>query len=132
MSADADAIDDAPEAAAAADVTGQERSVGGLARYFAGLGASGFGGPIALVGYMHRDLVERRRWYSEAEFQQALAVGQTFPGPLAAQAAMWLGYLERGALGAAAVGGPFVLAPFLIVTAAAIAYVRFEGLPIVQ
>src|SRR3982750_2895408 len=84
-----------------------------LVLYFLKLGASGFGGPIALVGYMHRDLVEKRRWYSDAEFSQALAVGQTMPGPLAAQVAMWLGYLQAGARGALAVGVPFVAPAFV-------------------
>jgi chromate transporter len=105
------------------------RTLRGLVRYFARLGAWGFGGPIALVGYMHRDLVEDRRWYTEAEYQQALAIGQTMPGPLAAQAAMWLGYLERGARGAALVAIPFVLPPFLIVTAVAVLYAEYQGLP---
>src|SRR5215210_7843054 len=105
-----------------------ERTLRGLVRYFFKLGGSGFGGPIALVGYMQRDLVEDRRWYTEAEFQQALAVGQTMPGPLAAQAAMWFGYLHAGARGAAAVAVPFVLPPFLIVTAVAVLYARYQGL----
>ncbi len=76
------------------------RTLGGLVRYFARLGSLGFGGPIALCGYMHRDLVEGREWYSEEEYQQGMAISQTMPGPLAAQLAMWLGYLERGWLGA--------------------------------
>ena len=97
-------------------------------RYFLKLGSSGFGGPIALVGYMQRDLVEDRRWYTEAEFQQGLAVGQTMPGPLAAQVAMWLGYLEAGARGAIAVAVPFVLPPFLLVTAVAVFYAKYQGL----
>ncbi|MBA2629718.1 MAG: chromate efflux transporter [Thermoleophilaceae bacterium] len=106
----------------------RERSLGGLVRYFLKLGGSGFGGPIALVGYMQRDLVEERRWFTEAEFQQALAVGQTMPGPLAAQAAMWFGYLQAGARGALAVTLPFVIPPFLIVTAVAILYTEYQGL----
>ncbi|HEX8103566.1 MAG TPA: chromate efflux transporter [Solirubrobacteraceae bacterium] len=104
------------------------RTLGGLVRYFLKLGSSGFGGPIALVGYMQRDLVEDRRWFTEAEFQQALAVGQTMPGPLAAQAAMWFGYLHAGARGALAVAVPFVLPPFLLVTAVAALYAEAEGL----
>lgn len=67
------------------------RTLSGLTRSFLTLGSSGFGGPIALVGYMQRDLVEDRRWFTESEFQQGLEVGQTMPGPLAAQVAMWLG-----------------------------------------
>ena len=101
-------------------------------RYFFKLGTLGFGGPIALVGYMQRDLVEERRWFTEDEYRQGLAVAQAMPGPLAAQLAMWLGYLRRGALGAAAVSIPFILPPFLIVTAVAVLYARYQGLTWVQ
>src|SRR5215211_4942327 len=81
---------------------------------------------------MRRDLVEQRGWYSEEEYQQGLAVAQTMPGPLAAQLAMWLGYLERRSLGALLVALPFVVPPFLIVTAVAIVYARYQGLSVVQ
>src|SRR5258708_33687606 len=99
----------------------------GLFLYFLRLGSFGFGGPIALAGYMRRDLVEERGWYSEAEYQQGLAVAQTMPGPLAAQLAMWLGYLERGARGALFVALPFVVPPFLFVTAVAAGYAHYQG-----
>src|SRR5712691_8260213 len=104
----------------------------GLFFYFLRLGSSGFGGPIALAGYMRRDLVEARGWYSDDEYQQGLAIAQTMPGPLAAQLAMWLGYLERGARGALLVSLPFVIPPFLIVTAVAVAYAHYQGLSQVQ
>jgi chromate transporter len=104
----------------------------GLFRYFLGLGSFGFGGPIALAGYMRRDLVEKRGWYTEDEYQQGLAVAQTMPGPLAAQLAMWLGYLERGALGALLVALPFVVPPFLLVTAVAALYAHYQGLSQVE
>ena len=110
----------------------KERTLHGLVRYFLGLGASGFGGPIALVGFMHRDLIEDRRWFTEDEFQQGLTVAQTMPGPLAAQTAMWLGYLHAGARGAMAVAIPFVLPPFLLVTAVAILYADYQGLSAVH
>lgn len=110
----------------------ESRTLRGLVRYFFKLGSAGFGGPIALVGYMHRDLVEERAWYSEEEYRQALAIGQTFPGPLAAQTGMWLGYLEAGARGATAVALPFVLPPFLMVTAIAVLYTKYQGLSIVH
>jgi chromate transporter len=113
-------------------MSSRERTLSALAAYFLKLGGAGFGGPIALVGYMHRDLVADRGWFSEDEYRQAMAVGQTMPGPLAAQVAMWLGYLERGALGATVVAVPFVLPPFLIVTAVAVLYAQYQGLPIVQ
>ena len=108
------------------------RTLGGLVRYFARLGAWGFGGPIALAGYMRRDLVEGRGWYRDDEYQQGLAVAQTMPGPLAAQLAMWLAYLEAGAVGAAAVAMSFVLPPFVLVTGVAILYARYQGLAWVQ
>lgn len=108
------------------------RSLRGLIFYFLRLGSFGFGGPIALAGYMRRDLVEQRRWYSEAEYQQGLAIAQTMPGPLAAQLAMWLGYLERGALGALLVALPFVVPPMVIVTAVAAVYAHYQGLSQVQ
>jgi hypothetical protein len=57
------------------------RTLPGLAAYFLRLGSSGFGEPIALVGYMQRDLVEQRHWFTEAEYRQDLALAQTMPGP---------------------------------------------------
>jgi len=118
----------APPTAPAPAPAQPQRTLAGLVRYFLRLGSSGFGGPIALAGYMRRDLVDERGWFTEAEYEQGLAVAQTMPGPLAAQLAMWLGYLEAGALGAAAVAVPFVLPPFVIVTAVAVLYAHYQGL----
>ncbi|WP_263865162.1 chromate transporter [Chromobacterium violaceum] len=73
-----------------------------LTRYFLKLGALGFGGPVALVGYMHRDLVERRGWIAEADYKEGLALAQIAPGPLAAQLAIYLGYVHYRVLGATA------------------------------
>lgn len=77
-------------------------------RYFLYLGAFGFGGPIATVGYMQRDLVERRQWLDRDDFLNGVALGQTMPGPLAAQVAMWVGFLQRAAVGALAVAAAFL------------------------
>jgi chromate transporter len=96
------------------------------------LGATGFGGPVALVGYMHRDLIEGRRWVSEDEYKEGLALAQLSPGPLAAQLAIYLGYVRFGVLGATIAGVAFVIPSFLIVLALGWAYVRFEGLPWMQ
>ncbi len=63
-----------------------------LVRYFLRLGTLGFGGPVALVGYMQRDLVEQRAWIAEADYKEGLALAQLCPGPLAAQLAMYLVY----------------------------------------
>src|SRR5437870_5341617 len=78
-----------------------------LARYFLRLGSFGFGGPIALAGYMQRDLVQRK-WITEEEYAEGLAFAQMMPGPLAAQLAMWIGYIRHGVLGASLVGLVFV------------------------
>jgi chromate transporter len=104
----------------------------GLVWYFLGLGTSGFGGPIALVGAMQRDLVERRQWFTAAEYREGLALAQLAPGPLAAQLAMYLGWARGGSPGAALVGLAFVLPSFLMVLCLAAAYVRFGGLPWMQ
>ncbi|TMB90219.1 MAG: chromate efflux transporter [Chloroflexi bacterium] len=101
-------------------------------RYFLGLGTWGFGGPIATVGYMQRDLVEKRGWIDRQDFLDGVALGQTMPGPLAAQVCMWIGYLRAGALGAAAIAVPFILPSFLLVLGIAVLYVQYQGLPVVQ
>src|SRR5688572_19592513 len=96
--------------------------------YFLKLGTIGFGGPAALVGYMHRDLVERRRWIDEETYRPALALAQIMPGPLPAQTAIAIGYFQAGVLGATLVGLAFVLPSFLMVIALSMAYVAFGGL----
>ncbi len=101
-------------------------------RYFLGLGALGFGGPIATVGYMQRDLVEQRRWMSKEDLVDGIALGQTMPGPLAAQVAMWVGYLQRGAVGALGTAAAFVAPSFVMVVVIGFLYVRYQGLPVVQ
>jgi chromate transporter len=116
----------------ASAVAGEPRTLAGLVRYFLKLGWSGFGGPIALVGYMQRDLIEQRGWFSEDEYRQGLALAQTMPGPLAAQLAMWFGYLQAGMLGAAAVAVPFVAPACLLVTAVAVVYTEYQGLAVVH
>jgi chromate transporter len=101
-------------------------------RYFLKLGILGFGGPIAVVGYMQRDLVEQRGWIAKQDFLDGVALGQTMPGPLAAQVAMWVGYLKRGPLGAAATALTFIAPSFLMVTAVAAVYSHYSGLSAVQ
>lgn len=103
-----------------------------LIAYAARLGAIGFGGPVALVGYMHRDLVERRHWISEPEYKEGLTLAQLMPGPLAAQLAIYLGYVHYGVLGATLVGLAFVLPSFVMVLALGWAYVEFGGLKWMQ
>jgi chromate transporter len=99
-----------------------------LIGYFLKLGTIGFGGPVALVGFMHRDLVENRGWISEDTYKLSLALAQIMPGPLAAQTAIAIGYFEGGILGATLVGLAFVLPSFLMVVAISLAYVAYGGL----
>jgi len=102
--------------------------LGPLAAYFLRLGALGFGGPAALVGFMHRDLVEERRWLTEEDYQLAMALAQLMPGPLAAQCAIAIGYLLRGVAGATAIGLAFILPSFAMVLGLSVLYVAYGGL----
>jgi chromate transporter len=96
------------------------------------LGTFGFGGPVALVGYMHRDLVERRGWISEADYKEGLTLAQLMPGPLAAQLAIYLGYVHYGNPGATLVGVAFVIPSFLMVVGIGAAYVAYGGITWMQ
>src|SRR5262245_6120508 len=86
-----------------------------LLLYFLRLGTFGFGGPIALAGYMQRDLVEQRHWVSKQEYMEGLALAQLAPGPLAAQLAIYLGWLRGGNLGATLVAAAFIVPSFVVV-----------------
>lgn len=103
-----------------------------LVGYFLRLGTVGFGGPIALVGYMQRDLVEDRKWISTGDYLEGLAFSQLSPGPLAAQLAIYLGWIEGGVLGATLTGIAFVLPSLLMVLALAAVYVHYGRLSWIQ
>src|SRR5882724_7735700 len=103
-----------------------------LLLYFLRLGTAGFGGPIALVGYMQRDLVEKRRWISRQDYVEGLALAQLAPGPLAAQLAIYLGWVRGGVTGATLVGAAFVLPSFVMVLAISALYLRYGGLAWMQ
>jgi chromate transporter len=123
--------------------TGQPETAGqddgtvgvGIARfalYFLRLGAAGFGGPIALAGYMQQTLVEERRWISSKDYLDGLALAQLAPGPLAAQLAIYLGFARGGVFGATLVAIAFILPSFLMVWGISAAYVAYGGLPWMQ
>src|SRR4029079_8865072 len=103
-----------------------------MERHMAQRGAIGFGGPVALCGYMHRDLGGARKWISEGDYKEGLALAQLAPGPLAAQLAIYLGYVHYRILGATLVGLAFVLPSFFMVLGIGFAYVEFGGLPWMQ
>lgn len=103
-----------------------------LVLYFLKLGTVGFGGPVALIGFMHRDLVVQKQWISDEEYKEGLALAQLAPGPLAAQLSIYLGYVHYGILGATLVGLAFVLPSFLMVLALGFAYQLYGGLSWMQ
>jgi chromate transporter len=102
-----------------------------LVRYYLRLGVLGFGGPVALVGQMERELVGEKKWLTKEEMREGIAVCQSLPGPLAIQVGIWISYIRGGFWGAWAGGWAFILPNFIIVTALGALYVRFEGLPAV-
>ena len=103
-----------------------------LAMYFLKLGTWGFGGPVALAGYMHRDLVEKKKWISEEDYKEGLALAQLAPGPLAAQLGIYIGYVHYKIPGATLTGLAFVLPSFLMVLALGFIYTYWEGIPWMQ
>jgi len=100
-----------------------------LVRYYLRLGLLGFGGPVALVGQMERELVAGRGWVTKDEMREGIAICQSLPGPLAIQVGIWLSYLRGGFWGAWAGGGAFILPNFIIVAMMGALYVHFGGLP---
>jgi chromate transporter len=105
-----------------------DRPVGDLVRYFLRLGLLGFGGPVALVGQMERELVTERGWLTKDEMREVIAVCQSLPGPLAIQVGIFISYLRAGFWGAWAGGWAFILPNFLIVAALGVLYVHFGAL----
>src|SRR5688572_19625965 len=100
--------------------------------YFLKLGTWGFGGPVALVGYMHRDLVDDKKWIREDDYKEGLALSQLAPGPLAAQLSIYIGYVHYRLIGATLAGLAFVIPSFFMVLGIGYAYVEFGGLPWMQ
>jgi chromate transporter len=103
-----------------------------LVYYFLKLGTTGFGGPVALVGYMHEDLVEKRKWISEENYKEGLALAQLAPGPLAAQLGIYLGFIHYRILGATLAGLAFIIPSFVIVVLLSITYTIYDGLSWLQ
>jgi chromate transporter len=120
------------ETAFSTESGGRQPKLGEFLLYFLRLGTLGFGGPIALAGYMQKDLVEERKWASSQDYVEGLAFSQLSPGPLAAQLAMYLGWVRAGTLGATLTGAAFVLPSFLMVVALAALYVHYGQLPWIQ
>ena len=107
-------------------------SLADLVFYFLKLGTIGFGGPPALVSYMHHDLVEEKRWITDEDYKEGMALAQLAPGPLAAQLAIYIGYVDYKILGATVAGIAFVIPSFLTVLALGFAYIEYGGLPWMQ
>jgi chromate transporter len=107
-------------------------SLSDLVKYYLKLGTWGFGGPVALVGYMHRDLVENKGWLTEEEYKEGLALAQLAPGPLAAQLGIYIGFVHYGLIGATLTGLAFVIPSFIMVVLLGMAYQLYGGLPWMQ
>jgi chromate transporter len=103
-----------------------------LTKYFLKLGTWGFGGPVALVGYMHRDLVENKSWLTEEEYKEGLALAQLAPGPLAAQLGIYIGFVHYRFIGATLAGLAFVMPSFIMVVLLGMAYQLYGGLAWMQ
>lgn len=103
-----------------------------LILYFLRIGTTGFGGPVALVGYMHRDLVENKKWITEEDYKEGLTLAQLAPGPLAAQLGIYLGFVHYRILGATLCGLAFILPSFCMVLVLGMLYQQFGGLPWMQ
>jgi chromate transporter len=110
----------------------QSYSLWDLTVYFTKLGTWGFGGPVALVGYMHRDLVENKNWLTEEEYKEGLALAQLAPGPLAAQLGIYIGFVHYRFIGATLAGLAFVLPSFVMVVLLGMAYQLYGGLAWMQ
>jgi chromate transporter len=102
--------------------------IGELVRYFLRLGCLGFGGPVALVGQMERELVNDRNWLTKEQMREAIAICQSLPGPLAIQVGVYVSYLRGGFWGAWAGGWAFILPNFIIVAALGALYVYLGDL----
>src|SRR5260370_12321984 len=100
-----------------------------LVRYFLRLGFLGFGGPVALVGQMERELVDEKKWLSKEQMREAIAICQSLPGPLAIQVGIYVSYLRGGFLGALARRRPVILPHFGTAAALGAPYVYLWGLP---
>src|SRR5258708_33505105 len=109
--------------------TAQRVPIRELVRYYLRLGLLGFGGPVALVGQMERELVGEKKWLSKEEMREGIAVCQSLPGPLAIQVGIWISYIRGGFWGAWAGGGGFILPDFIIVGTLGALYVHFGGPP---
>jgi chromate transporter len=114
------------------DNTTPSYSLRELIGYFLKLGSLGFGGPVALTGYMYRDLVEKRKWISEEDYKEGLALAQLAPGPLAAQLGIYMGYVHYRVLGATLAGLAFILPSFFLVVVLGFIYTAWEGIPLMQ
>jgi chromate transporter len=114
------------------ETTRQRIPIRELVGYYLRLGLVGFGGPVALVGQMERELVSERKWLTKEEMREGIAVCQSLPGPLAIQVGIWISYIRGGLWGAWAGGWAFILPNFVIVTVLGALYVHWGGLSAVK
>lgn len=98
-------------------------------RFWWKLGWISFGGTAAHIAIMHEDLVERKKWISNAKFLHALSYCMLLPGPEGQQLATYIGWKLHGTKGGMVAGTLFVLPSMFVLLALSVVYVRFGGLP---
>lgn len=102
-------------------------SLADIAHYFLVLGGTVFGGPLALIAHIRAELVDRRKWLSETEYQEGLAMATALPGPIAYQLGIYVGWLRRGWLGGLTAAWAFLLPPFCLCLLGALLYGRYRS-----
>jgi len=95
------------------------------------IGLLSFGGPAWQIALLHREVVEQRRWVSDARFLHALSFCNLLPGPEAQQLATYLGWLLHGVRGGLAAGMLFILPGAVVMLALSIIYVTFGDVPVI-
>ena len=100
-------------------------------RFWLKLGLISFGGPVAQIGIMHRELVEVRRWFDERTYLNALNFAILVPGPEALQLAVWLGWRMHGAWGGVAAALCFLLPSVFLLLVLSFVYALHGDVPVV-
>lgn len=103
-----------------------------ILKYFLILGFTGFGGPLAIIEIMRKDLVLKKNWITMQEFENYIGYSQIAPGPLAFQVALYTGYYRKGISGAVLAGFGLVFPSFLLLLGFSIFYLEYKDITFVK
>ncbi len=123
--------DAVPAAGVSAETPAKLPSFGEALRVWLKIGLLSFGGPAGQIALLHREVVDRRRWVSDARFLHALSFCNLLPGPEAQQLATYLGWLLHGVRGGVAAGALFILPGMAVMLGLSILYVTLGDVPVV-